>query len=307
VNRKSARELGKSGCDALLRRSPGLQRAIRGLAQRGQLPPAVWRRLRPTGVWTLHAPDGAPFLYNSDFADDRLARHIVWTDLRHWETTVQPVLFELARQAEVFVDVGAYSGIYTLLACVANRDLHAIACEPNPVKLAQLRSNVRLNGLDDRVTIVTKALSSSAGRARLTVPSDDSQATLQGVADRTGARQIEVEVTTGDELLGDRRVDLIKVDVEGFEPHVFAGLKTVLATHRPSIIAECLDQPALRRARAATSSLGYYHIYHLDGHGPVPIDDTFVHPYRCPNYLFRTEPMAGAGRSGERSRTTGGQ
>jgi FkbM family methyltransferase len=288
---RNGRRIAKAGRDHLLRRTPGLQRAIAALARGGQLPPSVWRRLHPIGIWTLHAPDGAPFAYNSDFDDDQMARHVVWTDLRHWETTTQPVLFELARQAEVFVDIGAYSGIYTLLACVANRDLQAIACEPNPVKLAQLRSNIRLNGLDNRVTIVGKALSSAPGRARLTVPSDDSQATLSRFAQ--GFRSVDVEVTTGDELLGGRRVDLIKVDVEGFEPQVFAGLATVLATHRPSIIAECLNQRALLRARTATAAYGYDHVYHLDGHGPVPVGDEFVHPHRFPNYLFRTEPMAG--------------
>lgn len=289
---RSRRQFVKACRDRLLRGAPSLQRTIRWLAGHRRLPPAVWRRLHPMGVWTLHAPNGAPFLYNSDFGDDGLARHIVWTDLRHWETTTQPVLFELARRAEVFVDVGAYSGIYTLLACVANRDLHVIACEPNPVKLAQLRSNVRLNGLDDRVTIVGKALSSGTGLARLTVPADDSRATLLRVTGPLTSK-VEVEITTGDELLRGRRVGLIKVDVEGFEPQVLAGLATVLATHRPSIIAECLSQQALLRARAVTSAFGYQYIYHLDGSGPVLIDDTFVHPHRYPNYLFRTEPMAG--------------
>jgi FkbM family methyltransferase len=290
VTARTRRELAKASRDRLLRRTPSLQRAIRALAERGQLPPAVWRRLHPIGAWTLHAPDGAPFVYNSDFADDRLARHIVWTDLRHWETTTQPVLYELARHAEVFLDVGAYSGIYTLLACVANRDLHAIACEPNPVKLAQLRSNVRLNGLDHRVTIVAKALSANPGQALLTIPSDDSQATLRRVG--TGVGTVEVEVTTGDELLRDRRVDLIKIDVEGFEPQVLAGLTRVLATHRPSIIAECLDRRALLRARAATAGLDYDHVYHLDDRAPVPVDDASVRPHPCSNYLFRTEPLA---------------
>ncbi|WP_203779007.1 FkbM family methyltransferase [Paractinoplanes rishiriensis] len=298
----------KTGRDHLLRRKPRLQRTIRELARRGHLPPAVWLRLHPIGIWTLRAPDGAPFLYNSDFDDDRLARHIVWTELRHWESSVQPVLFELARHAEVFLDVGAYSGIYTLLACVANRDLHAIACEPNPANLAQLRSNVRLNGLDNRVTIVAEALSWACGRGRLTIPADTSRATLRRVPGRAGTREIEVEVTTGDQLLGDGRVDLIKVDVEGLESQILAGLEKVLAAHRPTIIAECLDQQALLRVRATTFRFGYHHIYHLDGHGPVPIDDTFIHPQRCPHFLFRTEPMVYPGRitTGQESRSAGG-
>ena len=291
VTTGAPRRLAKAGRDRLLRRTPGLQRAIRTLARQGRLPPAVWRRLHPIGVWTLHAPDGTPFAYDSDFADDALARHIVWTDLGHWETTTQPVLFALARRAGVFVDVGAYSGIYTVLACLANPGLQAVACEPNPVKLAQLRSNVRLNGLEDRVTIVGRALSSASGRARLTIPADDSRATLLPADAGT---TVEVEVTTGDELLGGRPVDLIKIDVEGLEPQVLAGLAGVLATHRPSIIAECLDRPALLRARTATARFGYHHIYHLDGHGPAPVHDPAADPLRCTNYLFRTEPMTGA-------------
>jgi FkbM family methyltransferase len=288
----------RAGRDRLLRRAPGLQRAVRGLAGRGYLPPAVWQRLPPTGVWTLHAPDGAPFRYDADFGDDRLACHIVWTDLQHWENTVLRVLYRLARRAEVFLDVGAYSGLSTLLACVANRDVHAIACEPNPARLAQLRSNLRLNGLGDRVTLVAQALSSRAGRATLTIPADDSQARLRPDGAGAASRRVEVDVITGDELLGDRRVDLIRIEAGGLEPEVLAGLATVLDGHRPSVIAACRDQPALLRARAALSGFGYHHVYHLDGHGPVPIDDMFVHPRRCPAYLFGTEPLSrDAGRT----------
>ena len=94
----------------------------------------------------MHAPDGTPFRYDSDFAHDRLAQHVVWTDLEDWERTVQSVLCELARTAEVFVDVGAYSGIHTVMACAANPGLRAVACEPNPIKLEQIAANVVLNG-----------------------------------------------------------------------------------------------------------------------------------------------------------------
>jgi FkbM family methyltransferase len=284
------RRFAKAGRDLMLRRSPGLQQVIRVLARRGNLPPRVWRRLHPFGVWTLHAPDGTAFQYNSAFPDDGLARHIVWTDLRHWECTTQPVLFDLARRAKVFVDVGAYSGVYTLLACAANPSLQAIACEPNPNKLPQLAANIAANGLQNRVTVVGKALSSASGRATLALPpSDDSQASLR--SGRAGERVIDVVVVTGDELLAHLPVDLIKIDVEGAEPDVLAGMATVLAERRPTVIAECLDQAALQRLRTTATRFGLRHAYHLDEGGSVPVDDGFTHPYRSPNYLFSAEPI----------------
>ncbi|MBC6456835.1 FkbM family methyltransferase [Actinomadura sp. HBU206391] len=266
-------------------RVPGLQRLVRAGSGRGHISPAVWRHLQPLGQWTLHAPDGTPFVYDAA-EHDGLARHIIWTDMRDWESTTQPVLFDLARRAEVFVDVGAYSGIYTLLACVANPRLHAVAFEPNPVKLPQLRANVMVNGLQDRVTIVGKALSTESGRATLAIPSDDSTASLGGA--RPADRTVDVDVTTGDDALGDLPVGLIKIDVEGFEPEVITGMSRVLVTRRPKIIAECLDPGSLRKVRESASAFGYRHAYHLTREGLVPIEERSFHP--C-NYLFATEPV----------------
>lgn len=281
------REFARAIRDGSLQHIPGLQRLVRAGARRGCVPPALWRRLHPFGTWTLHAPDGTPFNYTS-CRHDGLARHVVWTDMRHWEATTHPVLFDLARRAEVFVDVGAYSGLYTVLACIANPSLRAVTFEPNPLKLPQLCANVASNGLQDRVTIVGVALSSRTGPALLAIPSDDSTASLR--SPEPGDRTVQVPVTTGDDILAELPVDLIKVDVEGFEPEVLTGMPHVLTTRRPRIIAECLDQEALIRLRRTVSAFGYRHVHHLDRDGLVTVGDRFVHPGRHPNYLFTTDP-----------------
>jgi FkbM family methyltransferase len=277
------REVVKAIRDRSLRHVPGLQRLVRAGARRGCVPPALWRRLQPFGSWTLHAPDGTPFTYAS-VPDDGLARHVVWTDLRDWEATTQPVLFGLARKAEVFVDVGAYSGLYTVLACVANPALRAVTFEPNPGRLAQLTANMTANGLRDRVTVMGTALSARSGRATLAIPPDDSTATLAGPA--PGDRTVEVPVTTGDAALAGLPVDLVKIDVEGFEPEVLLGMSRLLTTRRPEIIAECLDPEALTRLRDVASGYGYRHVHHLGRDGPTPVRDGFVAPRGLPNYLF---------------------
>lgn len=213
----------------------------------------------------------------------------MWTDLRDWEATTHPVLFALATRAAVFVDVGAYSGLYTVLACIANPALRAVTFEPNPHKLAQLATNMTANGLQDRVTIVGAALAARSGRATLTIPADDSTATLRGPA--RGDRTVEIAVTTGDAALAGLPVDLVKIDVEGFEAEVLTGMSGVLAARRPKVIAECLDRDALARLRDVVSEHGYRHAYHLGRAGLTPVEDGFVHPRGLPNYLFTTGRM----------------
>lgn len=285
------RERAKSTRDQMLRHTPRLQTLVRMAARRGCVPPAVWRRLHPHGVWNMHAPDGTCFSYDSTYDHDGLARHIVWTDMRDWEATTQPVLFELAKNAEVFVDVGAYSGIYTVLACVANPGIRVVAFEPNPAKLPQLRSNIAANELQDRVTVIEAALSTGCGTAKLSIPPDDSTASL-ATAEPAGVA-VDVAVTTGDIALDGMCVDLVKVDVEGFETEVLTGMRRLLTERRPKIIAECLDQRSLAQLFHTTRGFGYRHAYHLGhpGHpGLIPVGERPFHPA---NYLFTAEPMPG--------------
>ncbi|WP_199551732.1 FkbM family methyltransferase [Streptomyces sp. N35] len=266
-----------------VRLAPGLQRAARAAALRGMVPRPVWRRLQPTGRWTVHAPDGSEFQYEAA-ERDIMARWVVWTDLRDWEESTQPVLFDLARSARCFLDIGAFSGIYTLLACQANPRLRALAFEPNPATLPMLRRNLELNGLGDRVTVVEKALSDAPGRARLTIPYDTTAASLN--VEPAAVDSVEVEVSTADAIAGDLPVDLVKIDVEGFEPQILRGMAGLLTTRRPAIIAECLDAPALERLRATAAEFGYRTVRHLGRGGAVPAGEGFVPPAFYANFLF---------------------
>ncbi|MDG4865310.1 FkbM family methyltransferase [Streptomyces sp. T-3] len=267
----------------LFLRTPGCQRAVRAAAERDWLPPSVWGRLQPSGVWPVRAPDGSTFRYECA-EGDMLARSVVWTHMRHWEETTCPVFFDLARNARRFVDIGAFSGIYTLLACRANPDLTAVAVEPNPASRRLLRRNVAVNFLHARVDVSDKALSDTPGRTRLAIPSDVTAASLLPT---TGAQHgVDVDVVTGDELLGTEPVDLVKIDVEGLEPQVLRGMERVLRAHRPALVVECLDAAALEAVRGTAHDLGYRQVTHLSSSGPVPAAPGMVPPPRYANFLL---------------------
>jgi FkbM family methyltransferase len=134
------------------------------------------------------------------------------------------------REGDLFLDVGANVGTYTLLASGV-RGADTIALEPLPRTHARLLANVRLNGLEERVRALQMGAGSEPGTLRFTRSLD----TMNHVAVAGGSDTVEVPVTTLDAAVGSRTPALIKIDVEGFETKVFAGASSLLV--RPELRA----------------------------------------------------------------------
>jgi FkbM family methyltransferase len=147
------------------------------------------------------------------------------------------------RRGDLFVDVGANAGYYTLLASrIVGNDGAVVALEPSPRVRERLERNVRLNDLRN-VTIRAQALAAEEGEAPLFVsedPNNSGIASLRPGAGRAAAPQM-VAATTLDEIAEelDRPIDLLKVDVEGAELEVFAGGgRTLSGPDAPAIVFE---------------------------------------------------------------------
>jgi FkbM family methyltransferase len=268
-----------------------VQRALREHSR--AIPISVLRRLPPLGTHTLTAPGGEPVRYVAD-RDDQFARTVVWRNLRGWESTTVPVFMALARQARAFVDIGAHTGIYTLLAGAANARLQAVAFEPNPPVYERLVRNVAANGLGERVTCRPAALGDAAGSATLFVPADVTAASIVPVGD-PAPRGDTVSVTTvvfrADEVLPpELPVDLVKIDVEGAEAAVLRGLSGVLDRWYPIVVAESLRPDELDAVRAELVPHGYRHVWYLGPDGPVE-PGTAEPVANFPNYLWATRDL----------------
>jgi FkbM family methyltransferase len=135
------------------------------------------------------------------------------------------------RPDDLFVDVGANVGSYTVLAAGVIR-AQAISVEPVPAAFRQLEANVRLNGLEGRVRALNAGLAASAGTLKFTGALD----TVNHVVAATEGDvrdTVDIPTTTLDGLARDRSPSLIKVDVEGYETEVFRGGRETLA--RPEL------------------------------------------------------------------------
>ncbi|MGH0030063.1 MAG: FkbM family methyltransferase [Myxococcota bacterium] len=135
------------------------------------------------------------------------------------------------RPGDTFVDVGANVGYYTLLAAQSvGPEGRVVAFEPDPESADLLERNVRLNGFD-HVVIERKAVSNAPGSIRLYLaPENKGDHRIYDDGER---ESIEVEAVTLDDYFaepggGHRRVDFVKVDVQGADLAVLEGMSELI-------------------------------------------------------------------------------
>lgn len=184
------------------------------------------------------------------------------------------------RAGDLFIDVGANVGSYTIWAAELGADV--IALEPASDTFLLLEENVALNGYPVRA--IRAAAGSVGGTARFTSGRDCvNRIDPQGSA--------ETEVVTIDSIIGDRVVAGMKVDVEGFELDVLLGCERALSQHRLRMIQlewNATSQQAAGTDRGPVADLLASHGYRLyrprsDG-ALVPLADSSFGPdvFACP-------------------------
>lgn len=135
------------------------------------------------------------------------------------------------RKGDVFLDIGANVGYYTALGLTyMGHDSRIIALEPDPENFSYLLKTVEANG-GTNVTCIQKAAAGQTGRMTL-YTSRDNRGDNRLYPNELCQDRVDVEVTTIDLLLDEldvRSVNLIKIDVQGFEGHVLAGMTNVLS------------------------------------------------------------------------------
>jgi FkbM family methyltransferase len=155
-------------------------------SQQLPLPDPVLRRIPPAGPHVVRLPGGSSFVYDAD-PSDVMARSVIWDDWSTWESTSRDALVSHLRKARLVWDVGAYAGVYSMLACAMNSDPKVVAFEPVPRHANWLRANIAANRWEDRITVVEAAVSDHHGAVELTIVEDDITASGLGV-EREGTK-----------------------------------------------------------------------------------------------------------------------
>lgn len=167
------------------------------------------------------------------------------------------------RPGMVAIDAGANEGWFsTFMARRVGADGLVLAVEPSSRERMRLGRNLSINGLTN-VRVASEGLAADAGRAILHVadPEHNGQNTLGSFVYKgvTGALDVEISLERMDALAGKlgRRIDLIKMDVEGAELAVLRGAERVLNESRPVILFELLEEALRAQGASAREVLDF--------------------------------------------------
>jgi FkbM family methyltransferase len=147
-----------------------------------------------------------------------------------------------------FIDVGAHYGTFSLLAAsLVGRGGSVISYEPNPAALRFLRTNIAMNHAP-QITVVPTAAWHEPTTLPLVVPARFSGSSH--IADHgdepfhvTSTETVMIDAEPLDERCADRPVDVMKIDVEGFEAAVLRGASRTLKRCR-MVVFEALPDLA---------------------------------------------------------------
>lgn len=166
---------------------------------------------------------GSDFYYQAE--DKHIGERI---SMGKYEPYLTTLLMDQIRSGSVVVDVGANIGYYTVLA--AKKGARVYAFEPESNNYAILAKNIDAAGVYS-VNIFGCAVGNENKKVKIL------KSKTNFGDHRIGEKGEEVEMVKLDDTV-EEKVDLIKIDVQGWEPTVIAGAKKIIKKYKPVIIME---------------------------------------------------------------------
>jgi FkbM family methyltransferase len=175
---------------------------------------------------------------------DGMFRRLVWSRLHFPEVEMRFLNSLPNHSIDIAIDVGAAMGSYSWILNRKSRQV--IAFEPGELHARNLGQTVFWT----RISVINAAVGADCGKVAMYTPGADTNALHSAtlsldnpVTAEPGTRVREVEQVTLDDFLGrgiapGRSVDILKVDVEGYELEVFKGASLLLERHHPLIFCE---------------------------------------------------------------------
>ena len=235
------------------------------------------------------------FTLRSDFEDDYFELSYTET-YGSYEPETLSAWEQITKKKKLVLDVGAYTGVFSLIASRKDGSLRCVAFEPNPVSYGKLVENIDINNAAHRVKTINVGLGERAGHISLVVPAlrtGSSAVQLKtSMINRDTQEWLEIrdiKIDTIDSVLSaeSNSVDAIKIDVEGYELNVLKGATERLKSDKPIILLECLSFLELEEISKFLETFGYSLEKSLDGDPMTEhLNESINDLTRARNYIF---------------------
>jgi len=243
------------------------------------------------GFIEIDVPDVAPFCMFTN-NDDIVALRIFWNGCHEpMSCCLWTVLAE--ENEDATFDIGAYTGLFSLLAATVNPKTRIVGFEPIHGNYSRMLINVRANQLHDSISVRNEAVGAEDGCAEIAIfRNDDLLPTGSSMAHPREADRLSsvgVVVRSLDSIsheLGVSRVGLVKIDAEHLELAVLRGMQGRLSRDRPDVLVEVSNANYVLVSSFMKEVSADYQIVQIDDeNGEVRFDAT-RRLAGCRNVLF---------------------
>ncbi len=278
------------------RRINGILRSINKLVY-PILPAKVM--IPPSGLLKIKNAEGITLKIHTN-QTNYLTKYIFWEGgYKNFEYT--SIFMKLIKNINVFMDIGANIGYYSLLAAMENKKIQIIGFEPAEGPLYFFKKNVATNGFSN-IQIEPIAISHQHGEIDFHEIKNSKyrylKYNLEGESNAgsktTGKNFVvnKVKTTTFDDFVKENKIkniDLIKLDTEGTEHLILSAATYSLKEMKPIVICETLYSKIENKLEEIMKPLGY-NFYNHTPHGLLKVESIirkdddgvrncfFVHP-----------------------------
>jgi len=179
----------------------------------------------------------------------------------------------------VFYDIGGNKGDYTLMLRKSFPTSNITTFEPNPNTFKVLKNNT-----EGKCNLINKGVGENSGELNLyfdvnnptSVQASSNPEILKQIAHSTDLSSVKIDVVTLDDSVKENQIDLLKIDVEGFELEVLRGAKNLLIENKIKIIQFEFNEVNIIQKRFLKDFydiLPHFNLYRLDEKRLIPLNE----------------------------------
>ncbi len=175
--------------------------------------------------------------------DDGVALRCFWNN--HYEKKTLEIWAKLCITEGIILDIGAHSGIYSLVANNSIQNGAVLSFEPHYLNFSRLNLNLRANNISTK-TIFMNGVGKKNEVLPFSVDKDTNYLTSGGkIGKFKNLISTPIQILAIDsflDVLAKKNVKIIKIDVEGHEYQCLLGMKQTLIESKPTIFFECMSK-----------------------------------------------------------------
>lgn len=252
-----------------------------------KFPNRVYRHLYFKGVFNISIEGKKIKMHHFGY---QLENEIFWTGITgEWDSVSFPLWIELCKISNSIMDIGANTGVYSLIAKTINPVAQIYAFEPVKRVYDKLKSNVKLNGYD----IICEELAVSSYNGKGVIYDQDTEHIYSVCVNKNimpstvNVIKTEINIISLEVYIKNKnipKVDLIKIDVETHEAEVLKGMGDYLRQMHPVILIEVLNDEVGKEIEEILKGKDYLYFYIDEKTGPCQVQHIAKSKFN--NYLI---------------------